>query len=83
MLNLQQLIEAQKTGSQAIDTLTEDEKIILQYYAQVAAEGLISLGHQHQATQNEVVMNAFRSGVGLGLRVSISGGKLSNKVTNN
>ena len=79
MLGLNQLIDAQKEGEALLTSLTDDEKTIIQHYSYAAAEGLMQLGSQQKAAVNEIVMNAFRNGIGLGLQVRVINGELKRR----
>jgi hypothetical protein len=72
LLNLQQLIDAQKRGEAQLTNLTDEEKTVIQAYCYAAAGGLLQAGVQNKAQFDEIVMNAFRNGIALGCQVEIT-----------
>lgn len=79
MLDLNALMKQQKEGNQILTTLSEDEEFILQNYALMAAQGLLQTGAQTKQSATNVVINAFRFGLCLGLELDISQGKVKER----
>ena len=71
MIDFQKLLKEQQLGDKQLAELTEQEKTVLSHYCWLSADGLLKLGAQKKASVNDIVMNAFRNGIALGLRVSI------------
>ena len=76
MIDLKEMIKRQQNGAMLIETLQTDEKAILQHFCSLAAEGLLDLGKQRNATNNEVVINAMRNGIALGLQLMVEDGEV-------
>jgi len=79
MLDLNALMKQQKEGNQILTTLTEEEEFILQNYALMAAQGLIQVGGGKKESTTNIVINAFRFGLCLGLELDISQGKVKER----
>lgn len=76
MIDLNKMIQRQQNGAMLIEQLKPDEKAILQHFCSLSAEGLLELGNQRHATVNEVVINAMRNGIALGLQLMIESGEV-------
>ena len=72
MLDLAKTIQAQQAGETLLTGITEDEKTILSSYCWLAGRDLLKAGAQRQAPVDEVVMNAFRNGIALGLCLKVT-----------
>lgn len=79
MIDFQDMVNRQQGGEKEITSLREDEKTVLQHYCSLAAEALLKTGAQRDATIEEVVINAFRNGVGLGLGLRIVNGEVQGR----
>jgi len=71
MLDLQKLLKEQQAGEKLLTSLTEQEKTVLSHFCWLSGNGLLELGTKQKASVNDVVMNALRNGIALGLRVSV------------
>lgn len=71
MIDLKDMIQRQQNGAMLIENLQPDEKSILQHYCSLSAEGLLQLGSERKAPINEIVINAMRNGIALGLQLMI------------
>lgn len=76
MIDLTEMIERQKNGVMLIEQLEPDEKDILKHYCSISAQALLELGEKQNAPINEVVINAVRTGIGLGLQLLIDNGEV-------
>jgi|GEM_PF-1368969 len=76
MLDLKTMLAQQKRGESQITSLDDDEKTIVQSYCYLAANELLKMGAQKGALVNEVVMNAFKSGLALGSQLSINNNRV-------
>ena len=71
MIDLKDMIQRQQNGTMLIENLQPDEKEILQHYCSLSAQGLLDMGKQRGATINEIIINAMRNGIALGLQLMI------------
>jgi len=76
MIDFNEMKQRQKEGQQDIDSLIDDEKTVLKHYCSLATEALLRLGAQKKAPVDQVVINSFRTGIALGLRLSITNGEV-------
>ena len=76
MIDFEEMKQRQEAGQQDIDSLVDDEKTVLKHYCSLATEALLRLGAQKKAPVDQVVINSFRTGIALGLRISITNGEV-------
>lgn len=76
MIDLNEMIKRQQNGSMLIENLNQDEKAILQHFCSLSAEGLLQLGAERKAPVNEIVINAMKNGMALGLQLMIENGEV-------
>jgi len=76
MIDFNEMKQRQEAGQQDINSLIDDEKMVLKHYCSLAAEALLRLGAQKKAPVDQVVINSFRTGIALGLRLSITNGEV-------
>jgi hypothetical protein len=76
LIDLKEMIQRQQLGVQLIEQLVPDEKAVLQHYCSMAAEGLIDLAKKRNAPTNELVINAMKNGVALGLLLIFEDGQV-------
>ena len=76
MIDFEEMKQRQEAGQQDIDSLVDDEKTVLKHYCSLATEALLRLGAQKKAPVDQVVINSFRTGIALGLRLSITNGEV-------
>ncbi len=76
MLDFDTMMKLQKEGLQQIGTLQGETKGDLQLLCSLNTEALLKMGAQNKAPFDEVVVNAIKTGVALGLRVEIVNGQL-------
>ncbi len=74
MIDFEDMKRRQQEGLATIGTLEADEKEILQHYCSLATEALLRMGVQRKASVDEVVLNAYKNGIALGLCLQITQG---------
>ena len=79
MIDFEDMKQRQEEGQQDIDSLIDDEKTVLKHYCSLATEALLRLGAQKKAPVDQVVINSFRTGIALGLRLSITNGEVQGR----
>ncbi len=79
MLDFQQLVASQKAGDSLMGTLSEDEKVILIAYCDVATRELINMGLQHKATSKDLIRMGVLEGITLGLKITINNGQIEQR----
>jgi len=79
MIDFQDMVRRQQLGSAQITTLQGDEKAVLQHYCSLATEDVLTEGTKRNATIDQVVINAIRLGIGLGLELKITNGEVQGR----
>jgi len=79
MIDFDEMKQRQEVGQQDIDSLIDDEKTVLKHYCSLAAEALLKLGSQKKSPVDQVVVNAFRLGIALGLHLTVAGGEVKGR----
>lgn len=79
MIDFNEMKQKQEEGQQDIDSLVDDEKTVLKHYCSLATEALLRLGAQRKSPVDQVVINAFRTGIALGLRLTVAGGEIQGR----
>lgn len=76
MIDFNEMVKSQQEGLREIDSLDETEKEVLKHFCSLATEALLNTAHKREAPFEEVVINVFRTGIGLGLRLSVVKGEV-------
>jgi len=76
MIDLKEMIQRQQNGAALIQNLNQDEREILQHFCSLSSEGLLELGKQRNAPINEILINAMKNGIALGLQLMIENGEV-------
>jgi len=76
MIDLNEMIKRQQNGAALIENLNQDEKAILQHFCSLSAEGLMELGEKRNAPVNEIIINAMKNGLAMGLQLMIEDGEV-------
>jgi hypothetical protein len=76
MIDFNEMIRRQQQGETQISTLQEDEKVVLQHYCSLATEAVLSTGVKRNSSVDEVVINAYKSGIALGLQLKVENGEV-------
>jgi len=76
MIEFEEMARRQQEGLTYIDSLQEDEKMVLQHYSSLATEVLLKMGVQRKAPVDQVVINAYKTGIALGLRLQVTQGEI-------
>ncbi len=79
MIDFEDMKQRQEEGVQDIDSLIDDEKTVLKHYCSLATEALLRLGSQKKSPVDQVVINAFRLGIALGLHLEITAGEVRSR----
>lgn len=79
MIDFQEMTRRQQEGLKQIDTLQEDERKVLQHYCSLATEALLRMGVQRKAPVDQVVINAFKTGIALGLQLQIKNSEVQER----
>ena len=80
MIDFDDMKRRQEGGLELVDSLQEDETIVLRHYCSLATEALMKLGAQRQSPVDQVVINALKNGIALGLRLKIVKGELQGRL---
>jgi len=79
MIDFQDMNSRQQAGLSEINSLQDDERAVLQHYCSLATEALMKTGDQRKAPIDQMVINAYRYGIALGLQLQITQGELLGK----
>jgi len=79
MIDLDQLRQLQITGAKEIDDLTQLEQDALIGYSALAAEDCLKDAQARRANTRELVTNAFRQGMCLGLEMQIENAQVKER----
>ncbi len=79
MIDFDDMKRRQEAGLKLVDSLQEDESTVLRHYCSLATEALMKMGAQRQSSPDQVVINALKNGIALGLRLQIAEGELQGR----
>jgi len=80
MIDFNDMNRRQQEGLVDIDSLQDDEKAVLQHYCSLATEALMKMGAQRQSPIDQMVINAFKYGIALGLRLQVTKGEVQRRL---
>lgn len=81
MLDFQEIKRCQEEGLKDIESLEGQETEVLQHYCSLATEALLRLGVQKKAPVDQVVINAYKNGIALGLTLIITNGEVRERAS--
>ena len=76
MIDFEEMKQRQEAGLQEINSLQQDERDILKHYCSLATEALLKVGVKRKAPLEEVVINAYKNGIALGLCLQVTQGEV-------
>lgn len=79
MLNLPELKKAQSEGDYVLAGLTTNEMTILENYGVMVVKGLKDAGQQAKQPTINIILNAFRQGISLGLGIEVYQGEVQER----
>ncbi len=79
MIDFQDMKTRHQDGLKLLDSLQEDETAVLRHYCSLATEALMKIGAQRQAPVDQMIINAFKQGIALGLRLQVTDGELQGR----
>jgi len=79
MIDFDDMNNRQQEGLVTIDSLQEDESAVLRHYCSLATEALMKRGNQRQSPVDQLVINAYKYGIALGLRLQVAKGELQGR----
>ncbi|MFH0847181.1 MAG: hypothetical protein V1894_03885 [Chloroflexota bacterium] len=80
MIDFDDMKRRQEEGLNLVDSLQEDESAVIRHYCSLATEALIKMGAQRQSSTDQVVINALKNGIALGLRLQVKKGELQGRL---
>ncbi|MDD4984458.1 MAG: hypothetical protein PHQ43_01515 [Dehalococcoidales bacterium] len=80
MIDFDDMKRRQEDGLTLLESLQEDESMVLRHYCSLATEALMKMSEQRQSPTDQVVINALRYGIALGLRLKITAGEVHGRV---
>jgi len=79
MIDFDDMNKRQQEGLTVIDSLQELESKVLQHYCSLATEALMERGAQRQSPVDQMVINAYKYGIALGLRLKVTEGEVQGR----
>jgi len=79
MIDFDDMRRQQEEGLKLVDSLQEDESMVLRHYCSLATEALMKMGAQRQSPVDQVVINALKNGIALGLRLQVTEGEVQGR----
>ncbi|OIP27576.1 MAG: hypothetical protein AUK00_01700 [Dehalococcoidia bacterium CG2_30_46_9] len=76
MIDFEEMKCRHQEGVKQVDSLKKDEGTVLMRYCSLVTAALLRTGAQRNAPVNEVVVNACKNGIALGLRLTVAGGEI-------
>jgi len=80
MIDFDDMKRRQEEGQKLVDSLQEDESMVLRHYCSLATEALMKIGGQRESPVDQVVINALKNGIALGLRLQVAEGELQGRL---
>jgi len=80
MIDFEDMKRRQEEGLNLVDSLQEDESMVIRHYCSLATEALIKMGAQRKSSTDQVVINALKNGIALGLRLQVAKGELQGRL---
>jgi len=80
MIDFDDMKRRQEEGQKLVDSLQEDESMVLRHYCSLATEALMKIGDQRESPVDQVVINALKNGIALGLRLQVAEGELQGRL---
>ena len=79
MIDFEVMRRRQVEGLQELDTLQGEEFDILRHYCSLATEALLKEGARLKLPFDKLVINSYRSGIALGLRLQVTQGEVQGR----
>ena len=79
MIDFEDMKRRQEEGLKLVDSLQEDELMVLRHYCSLSTEALMQLGSQRKSSTDQVVINALKNGIALGLCLQVSKGEIQGR----
>ena len=79
MIDFEDMKRRQEEGLNLVDSLQEDESMVLRHYCSLATEALMKMGSQRKSSTDQIVINALKNGIALGLRLQVIKGEMQGR----
>jgi hypothetical protein len=79
VIDFDDMNQRQQDGLTQVNSLQEDERAVLQHYCSLATEVLMEEGDKRKAPIDQVVINAYRYGIALGLKLQVVNGEIQGR----
>ena len=76
MIDFKEMLKRQQQGIALLESLQEDEKEIIKHYSSLSADAVLELAKSKKAPIAETVVNAYRTGLALGLQLMVENGEV-------
>lgn len=76
MIDFNDMKRRQENGLAKLNSLDDDEMQVLRHYCSLTTEVLMTIGQEGHKTTDQIVINAIRTGIGLGLMIKVENGEV-------
>lgn len=76
MIDYQEMVKRQQQGIALLESLQNDEKEIIKHYCSLSADAVLQLAKSRKASTPEAMVNAYRTGLALGLQLNVDNGEV-------
>lgn len=76
MIDFQDMNKRQQEGLVAIESLQEQETSVLRHYCSMATEALLTESSHRKSSVDQVVINAYKYGIALGIQLKVVKGEI-------
>ena len=79
MIDFDDMQRRQLEGFKQVDSLQGDELAVLQHYCSLATEELVKVTDKSFIPKDQLVINALKYGIAMGLRLQITEGEIQGR----
>ena len=80
MIDFDDMNNRQQEGLKQVDSLQEEEIAVLQHYCSLSTEALMKMGAQRHSPVDQMVINAYKYGIALGLHLQVTKGEIQGRL---
>ncbi len=79
MIDAKDMVKRHEEGNSELLTLHPEEEAVLQHYCSILTDALIAAAAQRGAGVDQAIVNGIRTGLALGLQLSIVNGEVKGR----
>jgi mannitol-1-phosphate/altronate dehydrogenase len=76
VIDFDDMNKRQQNGLTLVNSLQDDERAVLQHYCSLATEVLMDEADKRKAPIDQMVINAYKYGIALGLQLQVVNGEV-------